>query len=279
MDRLDVVRLGHGALDLEVQRNDEPVLGNRRQIELDPAGVKLEGAYAKLPRYFKDADRVMDLEQRLLWCMQNLQGLDTADVVKRRFGGPGRQSDMEDLVAFIANKSSGMKIAVTLDHPKEQEAYAVGEAIFFRRSGQWDFACATCHAEDNRRIRLQGLPNLTKPGKPVQNVMSPWPTYRVSQSQTRTMQHRLWDCFRQMRWAEPDYLADGVTALTIYLNKNAEGGILRSPPSSDSERGGRDAQGTRSGGGADGTPSGHGRSAAGDEGRSRDGRQVHQGHV
>lgn len=199
------------------------------QCDLGEGPGKLEGAYAKLPRYFKDADRVMDLEQRLLWCMQNLQGLDTADVVKRRFGGPGRQSDMEDLVAFIANKSSGMKIAVTLDHPKEHEAYAVGEAIFFRRSGQWDFACATCHAEDNRRIRLQGLPNLTKSGKAVQDVMSSWPTYRVSQSQTRTMQHRLWDCFRQMRWAEPDYLADGATALTIYLNKNAEGGILQVP--------------------------------------------------
>lgn len=35
---------------------------------------KLEGAYAKLPRYFADADRVMDLEQRLLWCMEKIQG-------------------------------------------------------------------------------------------------------------------------------------------------------------------------------------------------------------
>src|SRR5258708_116646 len=29
----------------------------------------LNGAYARLPRYFKDADRVMDLETRLLHCM------------------------------------------------------------------------------------------------------------------------------------------------------------------------------------------------------------------
>ncbi len=42
---------------------------------------KLEGAFAKLPRYFADADRVMDLEQRLLWCMQNIQGLDTKDLI------------------------------------------------------------------------------------------------------------------------------------------------------------------------------------------------------
>lgn len=41
---------------------------------------KLEGAFAKMPRYFKDADKVMDLEQRLLWCMTNIQGLDTKDV-------------------------------------------------------------------------------------------------------------------------------------------------------------------------------------------------------
>ena len=33
------------------------------------AGV-LKGAYARLPRYFKDADRVMDLETRLLYCIR-----------------------------------------------------------------------------------------------------------------------------------------------------------------------------------------------------------------
>ena len=32
----------------------------------------LKGAYARLPRYFKDADRVMDLETRLLHCMLTL---------------------------------------------------------------------------------------------------------------------------------------------------------------------------------------------------------------
>ena len=205
-----------------------------KNVSLEPCDLgegpgKLEGAYAHLPRYFKDADRVMDLEQRLLWCMQTVQALDTADVVQRRFAGPGRTSDMEDLVAYIANKSSGMKLAVKMEHPKEQEMYAVGRAMFFRRGGQWDFSCATCHGEDGKRIRLQGLPNLQKPGKAVQETMGSWPTYRVSQSQTRTLQHRLWDCYRQMRWPEPEYLSDGLTALTFYLNKNADGAELQVP--------------------------------------------------
>lgn len=190
---------------------------------------KLEGAYARLPRYFADADRVMDLEQRLLWCMQNIQKLDTKDVLARRFGGPGRTSDMEDLVAFVANKSNGMKIEPQLTHAKEQEMLGVGEAMFFRRSSISDFSCATCHSEDGKRIRLQGLPNLSKPGKVAQETMGTWPTYRVSQSQSRTMQHRLWDCYRQMRMPAPDYASDGLTALTVYLNKQAAGGEINVP--------------------------------------------------
>ncbi len=197
--------------------------------DLGGGAGKLEGAYARLPRYFPDANRVMDLEQRLLWCMENVQGLDTKDVIKRRFSGPNVVSDMEDLVAYVANKSSGMKFAVTLTHPKEQEMYAVGEALFYRRSAILDFSCATCHGEEGKRIRLQGLPNLSKPGKTAQETMGSWPTYRVSQSQMRTMQHRLWDCYRQMRMPPPDYASDGMTALTLYLTRQADGGDIVVP--------------------------------------------------
>ena len=171
----------------------------------------------------------MDLEQRLLHCMSTIQELDTKDVVARRFSGPGRTSDMEDLVAFIANKSNGMKYVAKLEHPKEQEMYAVGEAMFYRRSAIMDFSCATCHSEDSKRIRLQGLPNFSKPGKAAQETMGSWPTYRVSQSQLRTMQHRLWDCYRQMRMPAPDYASDGVTALTVFMVKQAEGGEITVP--------------------------------------------------
>jgi len=189
----------------------------------------LDGAYAELPRYFEDTKKVMDLEQRLLWCMEKIQGLDTKDVLKRKFGAPGVNSDMEDLVAFIANKSSGMKYVVPLSHPEERKAYDVGKELFFRRGSLLDFSCATCHSSDGTRIRLQELPNLTKPGPDAQASLGSWPTYRVSQSQTRTMQHRLYDCYRQMRMPPPEYGSDGLTALMLYLTKQAEGGTLNVP--------------------------------------------------
>lgn len=190
---------------------------------------KLEGAYAQLPRYFADADKVMDLEQRLLWCMDKIQGLDVKPIMAKPFSGPGRGSDMEDLVAFIANKSNGMKIATPVAHAKEKEAYAIGEALFYRRSAINDFSCSTCHGDPGKRIRLQGLPQLDKPGKDAQLTMASWPTYRVSQSALRTMQHRLWDCYRQMRMPAPDYASEAVTALAVFLNAQAAGGELNVP--------------------------------------------------
>ena len=190
---------------------------------------KLEGAFAKLPRFFPDAGRVMDLEQRLLWCMETVQGADTKDVLARHFSGPGTTSDMEDLAAFIANKSNGATIAVPLDHPEEKRMYALGEYLFYRRASVSDFSCATCHSEDDKRIRLQRLPNFSKPGRDAQAAMGSWPTYRVSQSQLRTMQHRLWDSYRQMRMPAPEFASEGITALTVYLNTQAAGGEINVP--------------------------------------------------
>lgn len=190
---------------------------------------KLEGAYAKLPRYFEDAGTVMDLEQRLLWCMDKIQNLDTADTIARRFSSPGKPSDMEDLVTFIASKSNGMKIEAQTRHPKEQEFLQAGEALFNRRSSVMDFSCATCHGQEGKRIRLQALPRLSSPGKDAQETMGSWPAYRVSQSSVRTLQHRLWDCYRQMRMPPPRYASDGLTALTLYLMKMADGGEIRVP--------------------------------------------------
>ncbi len=188
----------------------------------------VEGAYARLPRYFPDADRVMDLETRLLWCMVHLQGLDEASIKKSAFSKRGGQSDMEALVAFVAEKSSGMAFEIPTDHPKEKEAYALGEAVFYRRSSFFDFSCATCHGQDGRRIRLQELGNMTRQ-EDAARAMTTWPTYRVSHETLRTMQHRMWDCMWQMRMPDLDYGSELSVALITWLTKNAEGGELAVP--------------------------------------------------
>ena len=191
------------------------------------AGV-VKGAYAQLPKYFADADRVMDLETRLVWCMVKLQGYTEAEAKKVPFGGPGQKADLEALVAYVAAESRGVKMNVALSNPKEQEAYRLGEKIFHFRGGPHDFGCVTCHGEDNKRIRLQDLPNLTTTAG-AQKAYTTWPAYRVSQGELRSFQWRLNDCFRQQRFPELEFASDASIALTMYLARNANGAAFDAP--------------------------------------------------
>ena len=72
-----------------------------------------------------------------------------------------------------------------------------------------DFSCATCHGDQGKRIRMQELPDLRTHEGAIAGWGS-WPAYRVSNGQFWTMQHRLNDCFRQQRTAEPIYGSDAL---------------------------------------------------------------------
>jgi L-cysteine S-thiosulfotransferase len=206
-----------------------PKKATLEQCDLGKGPGKVEGAFAELPRYFVDADRVMDLETRLLWCMEKLQGISAADYVKRPHPGGGAPvKDLGAIATYVAAKSTGQKFAAPLTHAKEREAAALGETLFNRRSGPFDFACATCHANSGLRIRLQGLPYLADK-KEAAKVIGEWPAYRVSSTHVMTMQHRLFDCFWQMRMPELQMGSEATVALIAFLTKQAEGGEIAVP--------------------------------------------------
>ncbi|MBC7623508.1 MAG: sulfur oxidation c-type cytochrome SoxA [Aeromicrobium sp.] len=188
----------------------------------------VKGTYAKLPRYFEDTDRVQDLESRLVTCMVMLQGFSYDQAKRAPFGSPENKSNMEALVAYVTANSRGQTMNVSSSHPKEKEAYDIGKKMFFHRGGPHDFSCATCHAQDNIRIRLQDLPNLTKQ-EPAQRAYTSWPAYRVSQGELRSFQWRLFDCFRQQRFPELEFTSEGSVALTTFLARNANGGVFSAP--------------------------------------------------
>jgi sulfur-oxidizing protein SoxA len=188
----------------------------------------LKGAYARLPRYFKDADRVMDLEARLLHCMQTVQGRSAEDARKRVFGNEDRPSEMEYLSAYVAAQSRGVPMAPGTSHPKEKEALELGRRLFFHRAGAWDFSCASCHGEEGKRIRMQDLPVLADP-RDARPVVATWPAYRVSNSQFKTMQWRLNDCYRQMRMPEPVFASEATVALNLFLTATGKGEPYRGP--------------------------------------------------
>lgn len=199
------------------------------QCDLGKGPGVVEGAFAELPRYFADADRVMDVETRILWCMEKLQGFNPADLTKNPHPSGGQPvKELGAMATYVANQSKGMKLAPKLDHAKEKQVLALGETIFFRRSGPFDFACATCHDAGGTRIRLQELPHLSDPQE-AKEVVGDWPAYRVSSTHVMTMQHRLLDCYWQMRMPRLELGSDVSVALISYLNNQAKGGEIDAP--------------------------------------------------
>ena len=197
------------------------------QCDLGKGPGVVKGAFVELPRYFADTRKVQDLESRLLSCMETLQGFNAADIARTPFGS-GEQNQVTALAAFISAESRGMTFKLPNSTVEEKTLYEVGKRIFFMRAGTHDFSCASCHGEDDKRIRLQDLPNLTRnPGAGA--GFGAWPAYRVSNGQMWGMQLRLNDCYRQQRFPYPLFGSDATIALGMYLGVNAKGGESIAP--------------------------------------------------
>ena len=187
----------------------------------------VRGVFVEMPRYFADTQRVQDLESRLVSCMETLQGFNAAEIATTPFGR-GEQNNVTALATWISAESRDMKFNLPQQHEQEKVMYEVGKRLFFQRGGSHDFSCASCHAEDNKRVRLQDLPNLTKNPGAAQGFGA-WPAYRVSNGQMWGMQQRLNDCYRQQRFPYPGFGSDATVALGVYLGVNGAGGPSIAP--------------------------------------------------
>ena len=204
-----------------------PKNASLQQCDLGLGSGVVKGAFVTLPRYFNDTGRVQDLESRLMTCMQTLQGFDAAAIAMTPFG-KGEQSSIESLVAWISSESAGLKFAIPQSHVQERNMYEAGKRIFFFRAGPYDFACASCHSQQDKRIRLQDLPDLTT-AKGAGAGFGAWPAYRVSSGELWGMQRRLNDCFRQQRFPYPGYGSDATVALGVYMGVTAQGAASIAP--------------------------------------------------
>ena len=205
-----------------------PKNASLEQCDLGLGAGVVKGAYAQLPRYFADVDRVMDAEARIVHCMITLQGFKYEELAKQPFSSLTRTPEPVSLVTYVAGQSRGMKFAAPQNHPRERTTYETGKAIFHYRAGAFDFSCASCHGEDGKRIRTQPLPNFTKPEQAIRAVQG-WPGYRMTGGVMHSLQWRMNDCYRQQRFPEPGYASETLSALLSYLTVNANGQVYRGP--------------------------------------------------
>ncbi|MEN8107762.1 MAG: sulfur oxidation c-type cytochrome SoxA [Pseudomonadota bacterium] len=179
----------------------------------------LEGAYVEMPRHFADSGKVMDLESRLVYCMETIQGFSSDDPAVKKRHGSG--SDMMKLQTYIASQSSGYEWNPPMDHPLEKAMRDAGEVLFYRRAGTMDFSCRSCHGAAGKRIRASVLPNINVPQEWTKAVS--WPAFRVGHDNVRSSQHRVRGCYWQMRQGQIIPGSDASIALISFWTDAARG--------------------------------------------------------
>ena len=175
----------------------------------------LEGAYAEMPRYFEDAGRVLDLESRLVYCMQSVQGFPS-DAPELKKNG-----QIRTMQAYIASRSNGYQWQPSMDHPLEKAMRDAGEEMFYRRAGTLDFSCNTCHSQTGKRIRASVLPNIHVPEEWTKAVS--WPAVRAGQGKLRSTYQRVRGCYWQMRKGRINRRSDALIAITSFWTDAARG--------------------------------------------------------
>ena len=195
-------------------------------------GEKLVGAYAKMPRYYTDINRVADIDLRIKACLEKYVGIDAKGKKGRKYIVP--------LAGYVASLSNGMPINVELKHPEEKRLYEYGKKLWYMRVGARDFSCAVCHEVlAGKRIRLQKL------GAPVRDKLyAHWPAYRISKDKLWTMEDRIRGCYKSFflfdpekgkfdfkkNWVQrPPFYIEEIIALELYMKHAANGATLEVP--------------------------------------------------
>jgi sulfur-oxidizing protein SoxA len=171
----------------------------------------MKGVAARYPAFDSARARPINLEQRINACRTDRQQALPLSYESR---------DLLALTAYVARQSRGLPIAVAIDE-RSKPFLDAGRAMFLRRQGQLNLACAQCH-DDNWGRKLAG--NTIPQAHP-----SGYPLYRLEWQGLGSLQRRLRNCLVGIRAQAPAYGADELVDLELFLMWRARGMKMETP--------------------------------------------------
>ena len=99
------------------------------------------------------------------------------------------------LTAYARTLSNGMLMNIKVEGPGATAAYEDGKKFYYRRLGQLNFSCATCHIDNaGNFLRSEIL-------SPALGQSTHWPVFRAKDGGdvATTLQHRYSGCNKQVR--------------------------------------------------------------------------------
>ena len=127
---------------------------------------------------------------------------------------PYESRELLALTAYVARQSRGMPIQVS-------DQVERGKALFHRRQGQLNLACAHCH-DDNWGKQLAGNPI-------PQAHPTGYPIYRLEWQSVGSLTRRFRNCLTGMRAEQYPHGSPELVELELYLMWRARGMPLESP--------------------------------------------------
>jgi len=128
----------------------------------------------------------------------------------------GERQPMGVLTAYARTLSDGMRMSIRVDSGAALAKYEAGKALFQRRVGQLNAACAGCHVYNAGNIMRMEIIS------PAVGHATHWPIFRGGE-ELMTFQGRFKRCMEQMRAVPFGYDSEEWNNLEYYLSALSNG--------------------------------------------------------
>ena len=167
---------------------------------------------ATYPKWHPKTNKPANVELQINYCRTENMGAEAYKFDK------GAQKPM---TAYIKNQALGKPVQVNLDEGDMQAWWERGKEVYYKRTGQLDLSCASCHEKNNgNRIRADHL---------SQGNINGFPTYRLKQGKLISVHNRFRGCIRDTRAEYPAAFSDDLMALEVYLTWRGSGLSVETP--------------------------------------------------
>jgi L-cysteine S-thiosulfotransferase len=137
------------------------------------------------------------------------------------------QRDIISLQAYLAFTSRGkaIKIQIPQNNARALAAYELGKAFYYKRQGQLNFACATCHVQNvGKKLRAELL-------SASLGHTSSWPTYRLKWGEIGSLHRRFAECLTNIKAESYPEQSETFRNLEYFLGFMSNGIPISAPSS------------------------------------------------
>lgn len=176
------------------------------------ASETMKGVGAHFPKWDAKAKKPFNIELKINDCRTENMGAEPY-----KFD----DEDQKALTTYIKHQSLGMPLQIDLAQGEMQSWWDKGKELYYTRTGQLDFSCASCHEKSmGKFIRADHL---------SQGQANGFPTYRFNTGGMVSLHNRFRGCIRDTRAEVPKAFSDELMALEVYVTWRGTGLSVETP--------------------------------------------------